>query len=303
MKLSKLTLLVGLFLIGGVPIEAQETSLDLRKDGRVIADTRKDYLLSCLKRNAGTSRLAFPVSDRLKNKLLRSQIIAIIVPPGMTGKKYLLGIVVGSETLPEDFEVDQADFDKLRAYATSRHLAAVERRYGQLKGAVGSDASSVDVPAAELTLASNEAAKESDFGGLYSGYLTSELADTKESGKFIHLTQAFRSEEERAVESQFGRMEKNRIPWATPFRFGDQNEMITFGDLERGPVTRKAAVAGRPAYLTAWRGRSLIVVAEDPTAPFTAEKYRGLMDYLKSNNHSYATVKPGDTKISSFPMG
>src|SRR5437879_4110831 len=115
MNSLKLSFLIAICLVYGALAHAEETSIDLRKDGRIIAGQRKDYLLQCV------DQQSIKLSEHLRNTLRvsRTALLAIVVPPGKMGRNYLIGLVIGSESLPEDHVVSEADFRELRQYSTN----------------------------------------------------------------------------------------------------------------------------------------------------------------------------------------
>ena len=94
--------------------------MDLRKDGRVVTGDRKDFFL----RKVATNE--YKVTDYLRNKFKSSDVSALVIPPGPIEGKYLIGVVLGGGTLPDDWPVSEEDFNLLRAFAINKKLAKAE---------------------------------------------------------------------------------------------------------------------------------------------------------------------------------
>lgn len=172
MNSLRVSFLVAICLVYGPLAQAQETSIDLRKDGRIIAGERKDFLLQCIDQGI------IKVDERLRNhlKFNATGLMAIVVPPGKMGKGYIIGLVVGSDTLPDDYGVLEADFNQLRRYSTNLISRNVERKYQEIKEASSKgDTQGVIAKTSELRTIIKGEEKENVFGELYAGYLLANL--------------------------------------------------------------------------------------------------------------------------------
>jgi len=196
MNSLKLSFLIVIFLVYGALAHAQETSIDLRKDGRIIAGQRKDFLLQCI------DQRTIKVDERLRNRLKSSAtgLMAIVVPPGKLGKSYIIGVVVGSDTLPDDYVVLEADFNKLRQYSTNLISRDVERKYQEIKDALSKgDTEGVIARTSELRTIIKGEEKETVFGELYAGYLLADLKKGSGQAPYAAIVNTYEKESAMAT--------------------------------------------------------------------------------------------------------
>src|SRR5206468_2148466 len=80
-------------------------------------------------------------------------------------------------------------------------------------------------------------------------------------------------------------IKQHKLPWSTPFKFTATDESFKVSDLSGSPFTLEQNKLGGPGYFKVWYGRSLVVIAEKPGAPFDPSKYKGgLVEYLTKEN-------------------
>jgi hypothetical protein len=276
----------------------QQTSIDLRRDGRVIAGSRKDFLKlgarqyrDALRNNPQPPALAIKLGESLSNKLINSEVAAIAVPQGMTDGHYVIGILIGESTLPEDFPVEQDDFLFLRRYAKSESLAAVERGYNDIKSLTLASAGTktIQTKLADLgkTVSDWRSKEGNQTAALFAGYLLSELADTSALAQSNELVAGYRAEYERSVDKSVQRAIRERtLDWFQPVDVATHDSVFTVGDLSSTQVKRRSAAEGEFAYLRIWHGRSLVVVPEQPTIRMLGSKPEDLTNYFKTFNPS-----------------
>lgn len=294
-KFLSLFLLLQIFDIG-LNVRAQETAIDLRRDGRIISGTRKDYLVQqalilthSLARIDPLQRSTAKLSERLRNKLISSNITALVVPDRKIGNRFIVGVLVGGDTLPEDFAIDEADFNFLRDYAKNKMIGSVELKYGDIKRAVFEGVSErVTRHIADLkVLISSVDQPETK---LYAGYLLEELANTPAMPKADELVIGYRKQFEQAIdmEIQFS-IARKQLSWLEPVEITNTGELFTLDDLSSSVISRRPAIWSSYGYLRIWRGRSLVIVPEKPNAEFDFQKFASLKQYLGAYNKDVRT--------------
>lgn len=284
MNSIRLSLLI-LLLICGTHLHAQETSIDLRKDGRIITAERNTFFRQCLTSPAAQTKpckCLQALSQDPRDKLAAIDLVALVVPEGKTGEKYLVGLVIGSSTLPQDFPVNENDFKILRDYATKKALAKIDEKYREIRQADG-DSAKVKIETTELRAVIAESREDSEQSSLYAGFLLAREAKASDSAPYADLVTKYRKEAEKSLDPFVSLMIKqNKLPSVTPFRFGAADDFFAVSDLQGYPVDESS-----PGYLKVWRGRSLVVIAEKPGASFDPSKYKGgLVEYLIKENSS-----------------
>jgi len=174
---------------------AQETSLDLRKDGRVVTGNRKDFFL----RKVATNE--FKVTDHLRNRFKSSDVLAIVIPPGQTDGRYLIGVVLNGGTLPDDWPVSKEDFDLLRAFAINRKLAKAESATrGVRAGFASASNAMVNSNTAELQSLMAEDSGESKVAVAYAGYLLQDVDKAGEIAILSEIVTKYRQAENNVVQ-------------------------------------------------------------------------------------------------------
>src|SRR5690349_23182379 len=91
MKLTRACFSILLFAFGTYIHAQQETSIDLRKDGRIIAAERNTFFRQCLAGLMSQTRpcqLVQGLSQDLTDKLRGMELIALVVPEVKTGQKF-----------------------------------------------------------------------------------------------------------------------------------------------------------------------------------------------------------------------
>jgi hypothetical protein len=279
------------------PVYALQTLIDLKKDGRVISGPRKDFLKLGARqyrdaaRNKGqTPALAIKLGDSLSNKIINSEIAAIVVPEGMTGGRYLIGLLIGESTLPEDFPVEEQDFLYLRSYAKKDSLAAIERSYYQIKSALANGGREVQAKLADLhnIVFDFNAQKGNEGIGLFAGYLLSELTGPSAVAESNEFVAAYRTEYERSVDKTVQQaIREGKLAWFQPVDVASDGFVFTVADLSGSTrITRRAAKEGECSYLRIWHGGSLIVVPEQPGIDTGYVKMADLPKYFRTYNPS-----------------
>ena len=301
MNMTKMVLLIAIFISGAATAAAQGTSLDLRTDGRILTGSRKDYFL----RQVKTSQIQ--VSDTLRNKLGNTHISAIVVPTNKIGDKYLIGVVIGTATLPDDWPVNEQDFRTVRDYSVNKALSSVETKYSEIRLSVGLgiDAQVVSFTAA-LRLVIGASGEDGEVASSYAGYLLQDLDSSPQMSKFSDFVIKYRVQEGRALDRllklYFDRGASNQREEAananpltpnrhlprTPFRVSESDDVLKLRDLNAVQVERQGDLSGVEAgYLKVWYGRNVIIVPEKPGAPFSAQKYKGgFAEYFRMNGSS-----------------
>jgi hypothetical protein len=284
-------LLIAANVFGGQA--SRQTLIDLRKDGRVISGTRKNFLIQGvniyqdnIRNNRPLSKLAIKLSQTLTNKLVASDIEAIVVPDGKTAGRYMIGVLIGEETLPEDYEIDNSDFVFLSRYARDQKTAEIERFYRRIRSSVLAGSlmnltagSLLDITARIDNLHSIVSSVmdtiDRSHAELYAGYLLSELADTPiMQQKPDELVKNYRAEWHRLIDKPIREsIRSGELGWFQPVEVTGEKSILTIAELSNSDVTRQSFVGenrptGRPlpnySYLTIWQGRSLVIVPEKP---------------------------------------
>src|SRR5687767_9177571 len=93
-----------------------ETKMDLRTDGDVLTDTRKDFFLDAV----STSQLSLLTRNKFGTV---KEVRAIVVPSDKLGEVFYIGIVKGSVLVPEDWNITENDFRLIRGYCKDGKLA------------------------------------------------------------------------------------------------------------------------------------------------------------------------------------
>ena len=298
MKTKKLVSTAMILAFCCFSVYAQETSLDLRKDGRVLTTHRKNHLMRKLKLRQ------IVLSDALHNKLAGTTVNAIVVPPGKTGDKYLIGVLIGSSTLPDDWTVTEKDFEIIREYSRSARLAQVEQKYNDMRPAIAAgNSTEVAKQTTELNAIIAGDNEESAVAQSYAGYLLQEFETTGKPSAFSEITSKYRQQESRSVHSLIASLDKKHLGFAA-FAFDESSRLIRMEDLNSFTVQRQAATAQTPAYLQAWNGRTLIIVTERPDEPFSVGAYKGgLKEYLIQHgvrDASHMAHQPMNTPRNQF---
>ena len=98
----------------------------------------------------------------------------------------------------------------------------------------------------------------------------------------------YRKETERSLDPFISvSIKQHRLPWSTPFKFTATDQSFKVSDLGGSPFTLEPNKLGGPGYFKVWYGRSLVVIAEKPDAPFTSAEYKGgFMEYVTKHNSS-----------------
>ncbi|MFZ0063675.1 MAG: hypothetical protein WAL47_16705 [Pyrinomonadaceae bacterium] len=299
---------VSLFCVGRTT--AQQTSIDLRTDGRILTGTRKDYLLQCIKahRDAITtkrapSKSAVEVRDDLANMLNSSIVTAIVVPPGKTADQYLIGLLIGDDTLPKDYVVSESDFNKIREISRNQRSTAVEAGFRGIQRAISmGDYRDAAAKVKDLRATIAGLDDQSERISVYAGYLLADLDQVSHIGAFGDLVGKYRTDVEHTLDPilTLG-IKQSKIPWATPYKFSGVDDFFKVRDLEGSAVSHVVGTNDNPGYLKVWHGRTLVVIAEKPDSPFSSDEYKsGWMEYMTRQNPNInrdaavkmATMKP-----------
>lgn len=287
MRLIRLWFSIWLFAFG-TNLCAQETSIDLRKDGRVMTAERNTYFRGCLAGLYSQTKLCQllqGLSQEVRDRLQAMDLIAVVVPEVKIGQKFVIGLVIGSSTLPLDFLVNENDFKILRSY--SRKLDKIDEKCGQIKQSNG-DSARTKIKTDELRAIIAESGEESVFNSLYAGFWLAQEAEQSDKAPFADLVVAYRKEVERRIDLFVPlSIKQNGTSWATPLKFGPAQDYLKLSDLQGDQVTMERGARDEAGYLKVWHGRSLVVVAEKPGVPFDPKRYKGgLVEYLAENNSS-----------------
>ncbi|MGA2614304.1 MAG: hypothetical protein ABSG38_12770 [Spirochaetia bacterium] len=293
---------VACFLLFVHSVLSDGTSMDLRPDGRVIAGSRISYLLGLVKYNGGELRMrtkelpALVISDRLRNMLLNSNVIAILVPSTMTEDKFRVGLLIGAETLPTDLEVDANDFNCLRWYATNNYFTTVESIFDEMNRAFfAGNNKELTSKADKLTVFLSQPNKDREWGQIFAGYVLSDFADTSEFPQFSGFVNMFRAQAERSLDPVVAEsIKENVLPLGIPVRVDwspyRKNPLIVgqLSAVRKSDITIQPSTSSTPAYFKIWYGSSLVVTAEKPGVPFnvsgTFQSWDSALEYWKKTN-------------------
>lgn len=272
---------------------AQETSIDLRKDGRILTSNRKNHFM----RKVTLKQIQ--LSDSLYKKLSGTTVNAIVVPPGKTGDKHLIGVLIGSATLPDDWVVNEKDFEIIRDFSRNSKLAQVEKQYYEMRAAivVGNN-DRVASQTKELRTIIGEGSIESDAAESYAGYLLQEFDSNTQASKFSDLITKYRQQETTAVHSLIVKSFGKNNQRLAAISLDESEEFLMVEDLKSFIVQRQPETADSPSYVRAWKGRTLIIVTEKPGDPFSVDAYKGgLGEYVQRHGYMDAFVfKPPPMK-------
>lgn len=278
-------------------IMGQQTDMDLRKDGDILTEKRKDFFLE----NVSTSTL----SPKLRNQFATSRLIrAIVVPSDKLEKGFFIGVVKGFVLVPEDWPIEETDFKFIRAYCKTGKLGEVEKKYEGIRKAVGSkNSKAVDEQTDEMRklfqtgkyiprgfkfieVGSKERGNNLDhMAALYAGYLLQDFDKSPDFPKFSDIVAYYREEKVKSIEPFVKRaIDQHQLAWSTPFQVTGLDQVLTLENLSFSEVKRRPIGDGRTAFLTLWSGTALVIVAEKPKNPFVGDKYKNLVDYLGSTN-------------------
>lgn len=289
------------------PTKAQQTSIDLRTDGRILTGTRKDYLIQCIKKHRDAitskrapSKSAIEVRDDLGNMLNSSIVTAIVVPPGKTADQYLIGLLIGDDTLPKDYVVSESDFNKIREISRNQRSTAVETGFRGIQRAISMGdyrGAAAQVKDLRATIAGLD--DQSEQITLYAGYLLADLDQVSHVGAFEDLISKYRTDVEHTLDPilTLG-IKQSKIPWATPYKFSGVDEFFKVRDLERSAMSHVVSTKDNPGYLKIWHGRTLVVIAEKPDSPFSSAEYKsGWLEYMTRQNPAINRDAPVGTAI------
>lgn len=197
---------ITLSILGG-PHQNQGTKLSLVNDGRIIVGSSLQFLLGEVKlmRFSGT-KPTFPGAENLRfgsklaNKLRSSRVKAIVVPSGPVGGAPVIGLLIGESSLPEDYPIGNADFEKLRSYSTSTELASVQKIYEDLSEAM-SDGNSDKIPKIQESMKAIVMAlnPKDQIASQFAGFLLSDLETVGVSADSLEYVKNYRDR----VESVF----------------------------------------------------------------------------------------------------
>ena len=293
LKMVSISITAMLIVCSAITV-AQETSLDLRTDGRVVTGDRKDFFL----RKVATKE--YKVTDYLRNKFESSAVSAIVIPPGMTGGRYLIGVVLGGATLPDDWPVSQDEFNLLRAFALNKKLAKAESASkGVRRGLASGSSSIVTLNTAELQLLIAENSSESNIAVAYAGYLLQDVAKAAEITALSDIVTKYREAEIQSIRPLILQtIEKNKLAWVKPVIISGSDTAFDTKELTSSHVQRQPGVAGGTGFLTLWYGRSLIIFPEKPGLPFDVGTDKNLFGYLMKSSPEIthiATAFSGET--------
>jgi hypothetical protein len=258
-----------------------QTSIDLRKDGRVLTGSRKDFFLTGVQSNT------FRLSSDLRDKFRAATISAIVVPPGKTGQQYVIGVVPNDGTLPDDWVVSEDEFNILRSLAVNRKMAKAEAAYQSIRGALRMGASTqAKAEAEELKLTINETDSDAAAAHLYAGYLFQNLEKLNELPVLSNIVAAYRKNQIESLQPFIMlAIEKSKPGWAAPFVISGSNDVVGTEELGSSSLVERYVKPGSAVgFLTVWYGRSLIVVPEKPGVPFNPVTDKTLLGYLVNSN-------------------
>lgn len=296
MRSFKTFLLLVLMISSCSGLMCQQTDMDLRKDGDILTEKRKNFFLE----NVSTSAL----SPALRNRFATSQLIrAIVVPSDKLEKGFFIGVVKGVVLVPEDWPVEETDFKLIRAYCKTGKLGEVEKNYEGIRKAVGSKNSKAVgeqtdemrklfrtykyIPEGfEVIEGFKERGNNLDHtAALYAGYLLQDFDKSSDFPKFSDIVAYYREEKVKSIEPFVKRaIDQHQLAWSTPIQVTGLDQVLTLENLSFSEVKRRPIGDGRTAFLTLWSGTALVIVAEKPKNPFVGDKYTNLVDYLGSTN-------------------
>lgn len=258
---------------------AQETSLDLRKDGRVLSGDRKDFFLRKVKSSE------YKVTEYLRNRFGNTRVAAIVIPPGKTGERYMIGVVPGDGTLPDDWPISEDEFKLLRDIAINKRMAKVDTGNWAIRVAAASNRNDVvDAKAVELTATIAGNTTEANRAASYAGYILQDFAKASEVSALAAIVSNYRAEEIRSLEPTILKaMGFKRLAQGAPVILTEADQFFSAKDLDSSKVERQFGKGG-VAFLTLWYGRSLIIVPEREGMPFSTARHRNLVGYLAEAN-------------------
>ena len=279
MSFSKIISSIAMLAVFGVAALAQGTSLDLRKDGRVLTGDRSNHLIRKVK------SYEIKVSDHLRNKLISTVIAAIVIPPDKTVDKYLIGVVPGDGTLPDDWEVSLDDFKLLREWAVNKRLSRVDATNQGLRVASAQGKKELfDAQKAELIAAISGDTSEARMAASYAGYLLQDLPKAMETPELASVVNKYREDEVHSLQPAIVRaVGSNQLAEGTPVLLSESAYSLDASQLSLGMPKRERGANG-VSYLTSWFGRSLVIVPEREDMPFNPAKHKSLFAYLVDAN-------------------
>ena len=265
----------------------QETSIDLRKDGRILTGERKNFLLLQIKLNA------YKVSPDLRSKFGGTVVSAIVLPPGKTGNSYVIGVVPGDGTLPDDWVVNEDEFNLLRSLAVNRKLAKVESADRLIRRSLALGTKAVAAAKAEeLKTLMDEKDSEATVAQSYAGYLFQDLEKINDLPVLSDAVVSYRKSQIESIRPAIiMAIEKSKPGWATPLIISASDDLVDTADLASSSVVERYVKPGSTTgFLTVWSGRSLIIVPEKPGTPFKAETDKTLLGYLVNSTPEAKTA-------------
>lgn len=197
-------------------------------------------------------------------------------------------MVIGSETLPDDWTLDQSEFLLIRDFSSNSRLSSVEKKYEEVRGATmaGDDARAAKA-VSELREDIGTADNKNEAAELYAGYLLGDLDNTPGKARFTDIVDRYRAQEARSLHPLIMKgIHDKKFSWATPFAVSEMDDLFKVKDLGSYSIERQPGTGGEPGYLRIWRGRSLIIVAEKPGAPYSFDSSKGGLTAYLTNNPS-----------------
>lgn len=294
MPFLKTILSIAMLTVFSVAALAQAgTSLDLRKDGRVMTGDRCNYFVRKVK------TYETKVSDHLRTKLVSTVIAAIVIPPDKTGDKYLIGVVPGDGTLPDDWEVSADDFKQLRDAAVNKRLSRVDGANKAIRVAAATgNKTEFDAQGAELVAAISGDTSEAKMAASYAGYLLQDLPKAMEAPQLASVVNKYRDDEISSLQPAIVQaVGSHQLTGGNAVLVSESVGFLNTNDLVYAYLKRQRGANG-VSFLTAYLGRSLVIVPERKDMPFDPAKHKNLVGYLYDANPHANTTIYGDASAS-----
>lgn len=271
------------------------TSLDLRTDGRIVAGGSAEWVKAVAARPAIGGPLS-KLSDELKTILSNRDFVAIVLPEnparspasGNHRERLGIGLLLASETLPDDQFVSQDDFDILRTYATGEERKRINKAVVKYKKARRAGNSS-DVAAAIAELKLSVPDKSSDLAA-YTGFLLADMRPDPEKDGFVNMmVSAYEVQTEKAILPVFKPLFKDVYGGED----STYSQYLAIQVAGTGPDTLDSKCV--PFRYTpgggltkVWAGTSLFVIPPDNLKPYALKDgsigQEGLKNYLATGN-------------------